>query len=63
MSQRNLKDVRTMNRANVFRVICEQKGLSRQAVADKLGLSKMSAVNIVSEYVEKGFLKERDRVC
>ncbi len=59
MSQRNLKDVRTMNRANVFRVICEQKGLSRQAVADKLGLSKMSAVNIVSEYVEKGFLKER----
>ena len=59
MSQKNLKDVRTMNRANVFRIICEQKSLSRQVIADKLGLSKMSAVNIVSEYVERGYFTEK----
>ena len=59
MSQRNLKDVRTMNRANVFRIVCEQKSLSRQSIADKLGLSKMSVVNIVSEYVDKGYFEEK----
>ncbi len=58
MTQKNLKDVKVMNRANVLRVICEQPGLSRQMVADVLGLSKMSAVNIVTEYVDKGFFQE-----
>lgn len=59
MNQRNLKDVRTANRANVLRLICERPGLTRQNVADKLRLSKMSAVNIVTEYVEKGYMQER----
>ena len=57
MNQRNLKDVRTANRANVLRLICERPGLTRQNVADKLRLSKMSAVNIVTEYVEKGYMR------
>ena len=48
-----------MNRANVFRIVCEQKSLSRQSIADKLGLSKMSVVNIVSEYVDKGYFEEK----
>lgn len=47
-----------MNRANVLRIVCETPGLTRQEVANRLGLSKMSAVNIITEYVEKGYFRE-----
>lgn len=58
MQQKNLTDVKILNRANVFRLICEKPGLTRQEISSYLGLSKMSVVNIITEYVEKGFIRE-----
>lgn len=58
MQQKNLTDVKILNRANVFRLICEKPGLTRQEISSSLGLSKMSVVNIITEYVEKGFVRE-----
>ena len=58
-SQKNLSDVRIINRANVLRLICERPGLTRQEISSELGITKMSVANIIAEYQEKGFIEER----
>ena len=56
--QKNLTDVKIINRANVLQCICEHPGITRGEIADMLGLTKMSVTNIVSEYVEKNLVRE-----
>ena len=56
--QKNLTDVKIINRANVLQCICEHPGITRGEIADRLGLTKMSVTNIVSEYAGKKLVRE-----
>lgn len=57
--QKNLKDIKITNRANILRMICENPGITRQTLSNHTQLSKMSIANIVNEFLEKGIIEEK----
>lgn len=57
-NKKNQSGLRIINRANVLRLICEHPYLTRQEISERLGLSKMAVVNIITEYENKGYVQE-----
>lgn len=60
----NYQDVKQKNKLLVLKCIATNKGISRVAIADTTGLSKMTVGNIVSELIEEQYVSEEENsVC
>lgn len=54
----NYKDLKTKNRALIFKMLSTGKCVSRIELAHESGLTKMSVSNIISGFIEDGIIEE-----
>ncbi len=54
----NYSDIKQTNRGLVLKMVSAESGLSRNTIANSIGLTKMAISNIVTELIEYGYLVE-----